>query len=72
MTLILKLKSELKPKPMKTYIIVIALQQHFLAATPKEKAHLQLKVDSLNKRAVESKKVELAMNEVVSSLIPSI
>ena len=49
---------------MKTYIIAFALAATFFACDTKEKEHLQLKVDSLNNALVESKKTELAMNEV--------
>src|ERR1043165_8798930 len=49
---------------MKTYIIAVALASALFGCDTKEKAHLQLKVDSLNNALVESKKTELVLNEV--------
>src|SRR5579864_9214255 len=49
---------------MKNYIIVIAIAATLFSCDTKEKAHLQLRIDSLNNALVESKKTELALNEV--------
>jgi hypothetical protein len=49
---------------MKPYIIAFVLAAVLSGCDSKEKANLQLKVDSLNNALVESKKTELAMNEV--------
>jgi regulator of replication initiation timing len=49
---------------MKTYIIAIAIAATLLGCDTKEKAHLKLKVDSLQNALVESKKTEVALNEV--------
>jgi len=49
---------------MKKYIIAFALAAALIGCNTREIAHLQLKVDSLNNALVESKKTELAMNEV--------
>jgi hypothetical protein len=49
---------------MKTYIIAVALATILFGCDTQEKTHLQLKVDSLNNVLVESRKTELAMNEV--------
>ncbi|HEV8515318.1 MAG TPA: hypothetical protein VGQ59_18675 [Cyclobacteriaceae bacterium] len=48
---------------MKTYILAVALAATLFGCDTKEKA-LQLKVDSLNNALAESRKTELAMNEV--------
>lgn len=49
---------------MKTYIIAVVLAATLFGCDTKEKAHLQLKIDSLDNALVESKKTELALNEV--------
>ncbi len=49
---------------MKNYIIVIAIAATLFSCDTKEKAHLQSRIDSLNNALVESKKTELALNEV--------
>ncbi len=49
---------------MKKFLIAMALAATLFGCDTKEKASLQLKVDSLNNALVESKKTEIAMNEV--------
>src|ERR1051326_6553262 len=49
---------------MKTYIIAVALASVLFGCDTSEKTNLQIKVDSLNNALVESKKTEVAMNEV--------
>ena len=49
---------------MKTFIIAIVFATTLLACDTKEKAHLQLRVDSLKNALAESKKTEAALNEV--------
>jgi hypothetical protein len=49
---------------MKTYIIAITLAASFFGCGKAEKVHLQFKIDSLNNALVESKKTEVALNEV--------
>jgi len=53
-----------KSKSMKTYLIAVALAATLLGCDTKEKEHLQFKVDSLKNALVESKKTEVALNEV--------
>lgn len=49
---------------MKTYILAIGVAAALFSCGKKEKAHLQLKIDSLSNALSESKKTEVAMNEV--------
>jgi len=49
---------------MKAYIIAIALGATLFGCDTKEKAQLRLKVDSLHDALIESKKTEVALNEV--------
>ncbi len=54
---------------MKNYFIVIAAATLFLSCSDKEeRARLQNKVDSLNVALTESKKAEIALNEVGAAL----
>src|SRR5258706_7353749 len=49
---------------MKTYIFVFGAAAALFSCGTKERTHLQLKVDSLSYALNESKKAEIAMNEV--------
>jgi hypothetical protein len=49
---------------MKTYIFVFGAAAALFSCGTKERTHLQLQVDSLNYALNESKKAEVAMNEV--------
>jgi len=49
---------------MKTYILAIGVAAALFSCGKKEQAHLQLKIDSLSNALSESKKTEVAMNEV--------
>jgi len=53
---------------MKTYIFAIGVAAALFSCGKKERAHLQLKVDSLSNALNESKKTEVAMSEVGAML----